>query len=96
MQAVAKPGPRAFLDMLHPHAAVWQAFALWRLGKECGLKLAEETGGCPVEGSAGEVPHATVGGGAATITQCTGADILQVCLFLARVLLDCGAHFCSI
>jgi len=72
MRAVAKPGPGAFLDMLHHHAPVWQAFALWQLDKGRGLQPSQEVRGCPAEGSVDEVSRATVHGGAATSTQCAG------------------------
>jgi len=78
MRAVAKPSPGAFLDMFHHHAPVWQAFALWWLNEGRGLQPTQKAGGRPAEGSAGEVPHATVRGGVATITQCAGLVLLGV------------------
>jgi len=78
-----------FLDVLHHHPPVWQAFPLWRLDMGRGLQPTEEAGGYPAESSAGEVSHATVRGGAATITQCAGLVLWECAIFLLlRVLLD--------
>jgi len=79
--------------MFHHHAPVWQAFALWWLNEGRGLQPTQKAGGRPAEGSAGEVPHATVRGGVATITQCAGLVLWEcVCCLALKMLPDCIAH----